>query len=71
MLQLPNLDETNDPVIKKLILAIQELSDQVGQRDTVIFNSIDQEIKDFRQEMKNAMKVQTDLLRQIAENTKK
>ena len=52
MLQLPDIAETQDPIIKKLIIAMQELSDQVGTRDTIIFSDMNEQIKGLRSEMK-------------------
>ncbi len=53
MLHLPNIDETKDPIVKKLILAVQELADQAGTRDTVIFHAIHKEIKGVRSDINN------------------
>lgn len=58
MLQLPNINETKDPILKKVILAVQELADQVGTRDTVIFHDINEQIKGLRADVKEGFSKQ-------------
>lgn len=106
MIQLPNISEVTQSnsldALKKVILAVQELSDQAGGRDTALLEKIsenqretnkklvvlDTDIKDLKSTMEmgfnhladkieeqtklfnNKFDAQTDLLRQIAENTK-
>ena len=61
---LPNIEDTQDPIIKQLIVAVQELADQVSSHDTVMlqrmedgFGSVRTEIKDlgdkFNSDIKN------------------
>lgn len=82
MLQLPNISETKDPVVKKIILAIQTLSDEIGSQNTAIFGEMVNQIQGLRKDvregfksqnnlLKNSLDAQTDLLKQIVENTKK
>ena len=82
MLQLPNVSETKDPVVKKIILAIQTLSDEIGSQNTAIFGEMVNQIQGLRKDvregfksqnnlLKNSLDAQTDLLKQIVENTKK
>ena len=44
-IELPNATDTQDPVVKKLIKAVQELADQSSSFDTAIFNEMNTGIK--------------------------
>ena len=66
-MKLPNIADTSDPVVKKLIQAVQELADQSSTFDTVIFNEMHDEIKDMRQEMKTGFEQKTEALHAIGQ----
>ena len=52
-LELPNVDDTQDPVVQKLIKAVQELADQSSSFDTAIFNEMNMGIKRLDKRMLN------------------
>ena len=43
--ELPNAADTDDPIVKKLIKAVQELADQSNSFDTAIFHEMNTGIK--------------------------
>jgi len=55
-IELPNLEETNDPILKKVILAVQELADQSSSFDTAIFHEMDAGIKEVDKKIDKGFK---------------
>ncbi len=53
MLTLPNISDTSDPVVKRIILVVQELNDRVASNETAIFGQMSKDIREIKGDVRD------------------